>query len=74
MKQPVKVKFGSEARRSMLKGMNILADAVSSTLGPKGRNVAINQAYGAPRIIHDGVGVAKTINYLTNLKIWELNS
>lgn len=61
MKQPVKVKFGSEARRSMLKGMNILADAVSSTLGPKGRNVAINQAYGAPRIIHDGVGVAKTI-------------
>lgn len=61
MKQPVNIKFGSEARKKMLKGMNLLADAVSSTLGPKANNVAINQAYGAPRIIHDGVSVARVI-------------
>lgn len=59
---PKLVKFDKEARDKMLKGMNVLADAVGSTLGPKGRNVGINQAYGVPRIIHDGVSVAKEIN------------
>lgn len=61
MKQPVKVIFGSKAREKLLKGMNILADAVKSTLGPLGNNVAINQAYGPPRIIHDGVSTARVI-------------
>src|SRR3990167_8227657 len=58
---PVNVKFGKSAREKLLKGMNVLADAVGSTLGPKGKNVAINEAYGPPRIIHDGLGVAKRI-------------
>ena len=55
------VKFGSEARNRMLKGVNILADAVKVTLGPKGRNVVIDKSFGAPRITKDGVTVAKEI-------------
>jgi len=55
------VKFGSEARNRMLKGVNILADAVKVTLGPKGRNVVIDKSFGAPRITKDGVSVAKEI-------------
>lgn len=61
-KFPKQVKFGNEARELMLKGINIVADSVGSTLGPKGRNVAINQPYGAPLILHDGVSVAKAID------------
>jgi chaperonin GroEL len=55
------VKFGSDARNRMLKGVNILADAVKVTLGPKGRNVVIDKSFGAPRITKDGVSVAKEI-------------
>jgi chaperonin GroEL len=55
------VRFGAEARDGMLRGVNILADAVKVTLGPKGRNVVIDKAFGAPRITKDGVTVAKEI-------------
>jgi len=55
------VKFSTDARNRMLKGVNILADAVKVTLGPKGRNVVIDKSFGAPRITKDGVSVAKEI-------------
>ncbi len=55
------VKFNTDARRRMLKGVNILADAVKVTLGPKGRNVVIDKSFGSPRITKDGVSVAKEI-------------
>lgn len=55
------VRFGTDARERMLKGVNILADAVKVTLGPKGRNVVIDKSFGAPRITKDGVSVAKEI-------------
>jgi len=55
------VKFSSDAREKMLKGVDILADAVKVTLGPKGRNVVIEKSFGAPRITKDGVTVAKEI-------------
>ncbi|HYH13303.1 MAG TPA: chaperonin GroEL [Thermomicrobiales bacterium] len=55
------VKFSSEAREKMLRGVDILADAVKVTLGPKGRNVVIEKSFGAPRITKDGVTVAKEI-------------
>ncbi|CDX56578.1 60 kDa chaperonin (Protein Cpn60) (groEL protein) [Mesorhizobium plurifarium] len=55
------VKFHSDARERMLRGVNILADAVKVTLGPKGRNVVIDKSFGAPRITKDGVTVAKEI-------------
>ncbi len=56
------VKFGTEARDKMLKGVNVLANAVKVTLGPKGRNVVIDKSFGAPRITKDGVSVAKEID------------
>src|SRR4051812_8698098 len=55
------VRFGSEAREKMLHGVNILANAVKVTLGPKGRNVVLDKSFGAPRISKDGVTVAKEI-------------
>ena len=55
------VKFSADARTRMLKGVDILADAVKVTLGPKGRNVVIDKSFGAPRITKDGVTVAKEI-------------
>ncbi len=55
------VKFDTDARNRMLKGVNILADAVRVTLGPKGRNVVLEKSFGAPRITKDGVTVAKEI-------------
>ncbi|HAE01932.1 MAG TPA: molecular chaperone GroEL, partial [Rhodospirillaceae bacterium] len=55
------VKFSSDARERMLKGVDILANAVKVTLGPKGRNVVIDKSFGAPRITKDGVTVAKEI-------------
>jgi len=55
------VKFGAQARERMLRGVDILADAVKVTLGPKGRNVVIDKSFGAPRITKDGVTVAKEI-------------
>ena len=55
------VKFETDARNKMMRGVNILADAVSVTLGPKGRNVILDKSFGAPRITKDGVTVAKEI-------------
>ena len=55
------VRFGDEARNKMLKGVNILANAVRVTLGPKGRNVILDKSFGAPLITKDGVSVAKEI-------------
>ena len=55
------VRFSADARDRMLKGVNVLADAVKVTLGPKGRNVVLDKAFGAPRITKDGVTVAKEI-------------
>lgn len=55
------VKFGADARARMLEGVDILAEAVKVTLGPKGRNVVIDKSFGAPRITKDGVTVAKEI-------------
>ena len=53
--------FGEEARRSLKEGMDVLANAVATTLGPKGRNVALDRSFGSPTITHDGVTVAKEI-------------
>lgn len=55
------VKFGNDARVKMLKGVNVLADAVKVTLGPKGRNVVLDKSFGAPTITKDGVSVAREI-------------
>src|SRR5258705_56189 len=55
------VRFGGEARDKMLRGVDILANAVKVTLGPKGRNVVLDKSFGAPRITKDGVTVAKEI-------------
>ena len=55
------VKFGPDARSRMLSGVDVLADAVKVTLGPKGRNVVLDKSFGAPRITKDGVTVAKDI-------------
>ncbi|QFT97236.1 60 kDa chaperonin [Roseovarius sp. THAF8] len=55
------VKFDTDARNKMLRGVNVLADAVKVTLGPKGRNVVLDKSFGAPRITKDGVSVAKEI-------------
>ena len=65
------VKFDTEARNKMLKGVDTLANAVKVTLGPKGRNVVLDKSYGAPRTTKDGVTVAKEIelheNYLKQI-------
>ncbi|MDD5147585.1 MAG: chaperonin GroEL [Candidatus Daviesbacteria bacterium] len=55
------LKFDSEAREKLLKGINTLTEAVATTLGPKGRNVALDKKWGAPNVVHDGVTVAKEI-------------
>jgi chaperonin GroEL len=55
------IKFGADARERMLRGVDILADAVKVTLGPKGRNVVLDKSFGAPRITKDGIAVAKDI-------------
>ena len=55
------IKFGEEARKSLLNGVNSLADTVKVTLGPKGRNVVLDKQYGTPLITHDGVRIAKEI-------------
>jgi chaperonin GroEL len=69
LKQAVKqfgakdIKFGRDARAEILKGCEKLADAVEVTLGPKGRNVVIEQSFGAPKITKDGVTVAQAIEF-----------
>src|SRR5262245_31293852 len=55
------VRFSGDARQRMLRGVDILAEAVKVTLGPKGRNVVLDKSFGAPRITKDGVTVAKEI-------------
>src|SRR6204780_1714366 len=55
------IRFSSDAREKMLRGVDILANAVKATLGPKGRNVILDKSFGAPRITKDGVTVAKEI-------------
>ncbi|HEY4732491.1 MAG TPA: TCP-1/cpn60 chaperonin family protein, partial [Gammaproteobacteria bacterium] len=55
------LRFGNEARHRMLDGVNVLANAVKVTLGPKGRNVVLEKSFGAPTITKDGVSVAKEI-------------
>ena len=61
MGTPKEVKFADEARQRMMKGVNVLANAVRVTLGPKGRNVVLDKAFGAPTVTKDGVSVAKEI-------------
>src|SRR3990167_4292267 len=56
------LKFSDEARQALLKGIDTVAKAVVTTLGPKGRNVALDKKWGAPNIVHDGVSVAKEID------------
>src|SRR5512140_2697825 len=58
---PKQLKFDEEARRSLKRGVDALADAVKTTLGPKGRNVALDKKWGAPTVTHDGVTVAKDV-------------
>ena len=55
------VLFGNDARSRMVNGVNVLADAVKVTLGPKGRNVVLERAFGGPTITKDGVSVAKEV-------------
>ena len=55
------VKFGEEARQRMKRGVDLLANAVKATLGPKGRNVVLDKSFGAPTVTKDGVSVAKEI-------------
>ena len=56
------IKFSTDARNRMMHGVNVLADAVKVTLGPKGRNVVLDKSFGAPRITKDGVTVASYVN------------
>ena len=62
------VKFGDDARAKILAGVNILANAVKITLGPKGRNVVLDKSYGAPTVTKDGVSVAKEIELSDNFE------
>ena len=56
------LKFGKDARKALLIGIDLVAKAVVTTLGPKGRNIALDKKWGAPNIVHDGVSVAKEID------------
>ena len=64
------VKFGDDARARMVNGVNILANAVKVTLGPKGRNVVLDKSFGAPTVTKDGVSVAKEIELKTSSRTW----
>ena len=63
LSRPKDLKFGAEITQLLLEGIDKLADAVVATLGPKGRNVMIEQPYGAPKVTKDGVTVAKSIEF-----------
>lgn len=67
------LKFSEDARSAMLKGVDQLADTVKSTLGPKGRNVVLEQSYGSPTITNDGVTIAKAIGWTIISKTWVLS-
>src|SRR3990167_150246 len=56
------LQFSEDARQSLINGISVVAKAVVTTLGPKGRNVALDRKYGGPNIVHDGVSVAKEID------------
>ena len=62
-----KILYQDHARQALEKGMYILAEAVSVTLGPKGRNVVLDKKYGSPQIINDGVSIAKEIELKDNI-------
>ncbi|HEY0664311.1 MAG TPA: TCP-1/cpn60 chaperonin family protein, partial [Thiobacillaceae bacterium] len=62
------VRFGDSARHRMVAGVNVLADAVKVTLGPKGRNVVLDRSFGAPTVTKDGVSVAKEIELKDKLE------
>jgi chaperonin GroEL len=64
------VKFNGDARDAMMRGVEILANAVRATLGPRGRNVIFAQSYGVPRITKDGVTVAREIELRTGSRTW----
>ena len=64
------VKFGDSARQKLLSGVNVLADAVKVTLGPKGRNVVLDKSFGAPTVTKDGVSVAKEIELEDKFETW----
>ena len=57
------IKFSSDARSAMVRGVDILADTVKVTLGPKGRNVVLEKSFGSPLITNDGVTIAKAVSY-----------
>ena len=67
------IKFSSDARSAMVRGVDVLADTVKVTLGPKGRNVVLEKSFGSPLITNDGVTIAKEIELEDHLKIWVLN-
>ena len=62
--------FGGEARARMVEGVNILANAVKVTLGPKGRNVVLERSFGGPTVTKDGVSVAKKSSSKTSCRTW----
>ena len=62
------IKFSSDARTAMMRGIDILADTVKTTLGPKGRNVVLEKSYGSPLITNDGVTIAKEIELEDNFE------
>ena len=63
-----KIVFNEEARKSLLAGIDAVADAVKVTLGPKGRNVILEKKFGAPQIVNDGVTIAKEIELKDGLE------
>ena len=64
------LRFSEDARKSLLKGVEAVANAVKVTMGPRGRNVVIDKKFGAPTVTNDGVTVAKEVELLNLLKIW----
>lgn len=62
--------FGNDARQKLAAGVNALAQAVVTTLGPRGRNVALDKKWGAPNVVHDGVTVAKEIELPDPFERW----
>ncbi len=66
------LKFNEEARNAILEGVNILADAVKVTLGPKGRNVVLEKSFGSPLVTKDGVTVSKRSSSKTISRTWAL--
>ena len=65
---PKTILYQENARKALEKGMDTIAEAVSITLGPKGRNVVLEKRYGTPQIVNDGVTIAKEINLKDNLE------